>query len=110
MQNVRNKSTALIDLAAIPNVKQVYPAELHIKFIEHTIIADTQFEFSTALQPLMREIFQTRSHFINLVLHGFACGGRQIIERLGKLSNALEKVADQICSTAGTDYLGWRVV
>jgi len=44
-------------------------------------IPNAELEFKTALQPLVREIFQTQAHFINFALNGFANTRRQVIER-----------------------------
>ena len=63
---------------------QINPAQFHIKFVKHAVVADTKFEFWTALQPVVREIFQSHSHFINLALHGFTDAGRQIVKCFGK--------------------------
>ena len=59
---------------------QIYPTKLHIEFVKHAIIADAEFEFRAALQPFVREIFQSHSHFINFALHRFADAGRQIVK------------------------------
>jgi len=63
---------------------QINPAKFHIRFVKHAVIADAQFEFSTALQPLMRETFQPCAHFIYFTLHSFTNGERQIVKRLGE--------------------------
>ncbi len=59
---------------------QIYPAKAHIEFVKHTAIAGAEFEFRAALQPFVRETFQSHSHFINLALHRFADAGRQIVK------------------------------
>ncbi len=63
---------------------KINAAKFHIEFVKHPIVADAEFAFGTALQPLVGEIFQPRSHLINLALHGFADAGRQTVKRLGK--------------------------
>ena len=73
-------SASLVNLAAVADVVEINPSQLHIEFIKHAVIAHAQLEFSTALQSLMREIFQPRAHLINLALHGFTNGKRQVIE------------------------------
>jgi len=55
--------------------------KFHVEFVKHAVVADAEFEFGTALQPLVREIFQSRSHFINFALHGFANAGWQAVKR-----------------------------
>ncbi len=59
---------------------QINPAKFQIEFIKHAVIADAEFEFGTALQPLVWGIFQPRAQFINFTLHGFADARRQIVE------------------------------
>lgn len=58
----------------IADVMEINAAQLHIEFVEHAIIADTKFEFRTALQSLVRESFQPRAHLIHLALNGFTDG------------------------------------
>ncbi len=48
--------------------------ELHVKFLEHSIITHAEFAFRPALQSFVREGFQARAHFIHFTLHGFAHG------------------------------------
>ncbi len=47
---------------------------IHIEFVKHAIITDSQFELWPAFQSLMRETFQSRAHLIHLALDGFADG------------------------------------
>ena len=74
--------TSFVNLAAVADVVEINAAKLHVEFVKHAIVADAEFEFRTALQPLVREIFQPRPHFINFALHRFADAGRQIVKRL----------------------------
>ena len=73
-------SASLVNLAAVADIVEINPSKLHIEFVKHPVIAHAQFEFRSALQSLVLEIFQSRTHFINLVLHGFTDGGGQIVE------------------------------
>jgi hypothetical protein len=57
---------------------------LHVELIKHAVIANAQFEFRAALQALVRERFQSRTHVIHLALNGVANGRRQAIEGAGK--------------------------
>ena len=52
----------------------------YIEFVQHAMVANTEFEFRTALQSFVREIFQAQAHFINLALHRFTNGRRQTIK------------------------------
>jgi hypothetical protein len=61
----------------------------HIEFVEHSVIADSQFEFGAALEPLVREIFQLCAYVIHFALDGVSSGFRQGIK-------CLENVGDQI--------------
>ena len=75
------KSAPFINLAPVADVVKINAAKFHIEFVKHAIVADAEFAFGTALQPLVGEIFQPRSHVINLTLHGFTDAGRQTIKR-----------------------------
>jgi len=61
---------------------EINAAKFHVEFVKHAVVADAEFEFRPALQPLVREIFQPRPHFINLALCCFADAGRQTVKRL----------------------------
>jgi len=76
---------------------------LHIEFIEDAIIADAQLEFRAALEPFVREISQSRSHFIHFALHCVADGRRQGIEGFRKGGRPNLKRSRH-------GYFGWRVV
>ncbi len=74
------KLNPFVNLTPVADVVQINPAKFQIKFIKHAVITGTEFEFRTALQPLVREIVQSHSHFVNFALHGFAQAGRQIVK------------------------------
>lgn len=59
---------------------EINSSKLRVKFIKHTIIADAEFEFGTALESLVREIFQSHSHLINFALHRFTDAGWQFVK------------------------------
>lgn len=77
-------SASLVYFAAITDVVEINAAKFQIKFIKHAVVTNAKFEFRAALQPLVREVFQPRPHFINLALHRFADAGRQTVKRLCK--------------------------
>ena len=60
---------------------KINSAKLHIESVKHAVVANTEFEFRTALEPFVREILQTQAHFINFALHGLPNARRQLIER-----------------------------
>ena len=82
---------------------QINPSEFHIEFVKHAVIAGAELEFRTALQSFVREIFQSRSHFINLALHHFTDADRQIVKGLR------EGVRPDL-KRGSHDYFDWRVV
>ena len=71
----------LVNFTAVADVMQINPAEFQIEFVEHTVVANAEFEFRPPLQPFVRKIFQPRSHLVNLALNGFADTSRQIVKR-----------------------------
>jgi hypothetical protein len=77
-------SDSLVNVAAMADVVEINAALLHIKFIKHSIIADSQFEFGTILKSLVREIFQSYAHFIHLALNGLANRCRKRIKSFGE--------------------------
>jgi hypothetical protein len=52
-----------------------------IEFVEHSVIADSQFEFGAALEPLVRKIFQLCAYVIHFALDGISDRFRQGIGR-----------------------------
>jgi len=74
-------SNSFVNLAAVADVMEIDSSKLHIEFVKHAVITDAEFEFRPALQSLVREVLQSRPHFINFVLHGFADAGRQVVKR-----------------------------
>ena len=82
---------------------QINTAELQVKLVKYTIVANAQFKFGPALQSPMWEIFQSSSHLINFMLHCFADAGWQLVKRFRKsVRPDLERDSH--------DYFGWRVV
>jgi hypothetical protein len=71
------------------HVVQINAALLKVEFVQHTVIAHSQFEFGSALESLVREISELGSHLVDFSLDSIRiCTGRE--------SNALENVGDQI--------------
>ena len=81
---------------------EINAAKLPVEFVKHAVVACAEFEFRTALQPLVRN--SSSRVPISSIL-------RYAASRMagGKSSNVFEKVGDQIWSAA-TFHLGWRVV
>ena len=46
------------------HVVQINAALLNVQFVEHTVIAHSQFEFGSALESLVREISELGSHLV----------------------------------------------
>ena len=80
----KQTSAPLVDFAAVADIMEINATLLHIELVEHTVIADAQFEFRAALQALVCKRLQSRAHFIHFPLHNGANGGRQVVERVGE--------------------------
>ena len=50
------------------HVVQINAALLNVQFVEHTVIAHSQFEFGSALESLVREISELGSHLVDFAL------------------------------------------
>lgn len=48
---------------------QINAALFYIKLIKNAVVADTQFKFRPALQSVVRETLQPRTHFIHLAVN-----------------------------------------
>ena len=59
-------SASLVNVPPVADIVEINTSLLYIEFIEHAIIADSQLEFRTALEPLVRKTFQTYAHLITL--------------------------------------------
>lgn len=54
------------------DIMEIDAALGRIEFVEHSVIADSQFEFGAALEPLVREGFQLCAYVIHFALNGVA--------------------------------------
>jgi hypothetical protein len=62
---VAKKSVPFIDLTSMAHVVLINAALLDVEFVQHTVIAHSQFEFGPALESLVREISELRSHLVD---------------------------------------------
>ena len=69
---LKQSSAPFVDFAAVADVMETDATQLHLKLVEHTVIADAQSEFRAALQALVRERLQSRAHLVHLLFHGGA--------------------------------------
>ena len=58
-----------VDLAAMPDVMQMDLPRRDIELVEHPVVADAQSEFRPAAQAPVREVFQSRTHLVDLLLN-----------------------------------------
>ena len=77
-------STAPVNFSTIADVVEIKAAEFRVELVKHTVISDTQFEFQSALQSLVRERFQSHAQLIYFPLHISANGMRQAVESAGE--------------------------
>jgi hypothetical protein len=75
---------SLVDISPVTDVVQVNATLDQVEFVKHAVITHSQLEFGAASEALMREIFEPRTHLVDLALDGFACGCRQGIESFGE--------------------------
>jgi hypothetical protein len=61
-------SRALVDVAPVAYVVKMDASLFYVEFVKNPVITDAQFEFRTALQPMMPEVFQVGAHLIHLAL------------------------------------------
>ena len=54
----------LVNLTSITDVVQVDAALVNVEFVKHSIIANSQLEFGSALKSLVRKIGETRAYLI----------------------------------------------
>ncbi len=66
------------------DVEEIDPPGGNIKFVKHTIIADTYAVFRPSSHSIMLKRGQPRSHLVNFVPNGFLSTGRKLIELLAK--------------------------
>jgi hypothetical protein len=81
---VAEKSVDLVDLTSMADVVQINAALLNVEFVKHTVIADSQLEFGSALESLVREISKLGSHVVDFVLDSIPDVRRKGIKGLGK--------------------------
>jgi len=53
----------------MPDVMQMDSPRRDIELVEHPVVADAQSEFRPAAQAPVREVFQSRTHLVNLLLN-----------------------------------------
>jgi len=81
---VAKKSVPLLDLTAMAYVVQINAALLNVEFVKHTVIADSQLEFGSALESLVWEISKLSSHVVDFVLDSIPHVRRKRIKCFGK--------------------------
>ena len=97
------KLNPFVNLTPVADVMQMNPARFQIKFVKHAVIAGAEFEFRATLQPFVRKMIQSHSHFVNFALQGLANAGRQIVKGFREgVRPDLER--------SSHNYAGWRVV
>jgi hypothetical protein len=101
--NDRSGPTSLVDFAAMADIVEVKPAELQVELAEHTVITHPELKFRAPLQPLVWELSNLRPKSSTFFSTLARMDG-------GKVSNAREKVADQVWRAAATAQFGRRVV
>jgi hypothetical protein len=63
---------------------QIDAALVNVEFVQDAIIANSQFEFRSALKALVREVSQSCTHLVHLALHCIADGCRKGIKCFGE--------------------------
>lgn len=60
---------------------EINATELSVELVEHTVIADAQFEFRPVSEVLVREHREAHAHLIHFFLRHGANGECQVVER-----------------------------
>jgi hypothetical protein len=82
--NETDVSSWFVDFTPVADIMKQNAALSCVEFIQDSIVADSQLEFGSALKSLMRELFQSNAHLIQLALN---CGADRLgkrIERFGE--------------------------
>jgi hypothetical protein len=66
------------------DVVQIDAALVNVDFIQDAVVANSQFEFRSALKALVREVSQSCAHLVHLALHCIANGCRKGIKCFGE--------------------------
>ena len=73
-----------VNLTSMSDVVQIDAALVNVEFVQDAIIANSQFEFRSALKALVREVSQSCTHLVHLALHCIADGCRKGIKCFGE--------------------------